>query len=530
MSEIVTTLHPQGDTSVDIYPNIKLENIIDTTPADVNKVLKINSEGKVYPDTIDTASYVSGTGISFNPTEDNNKEICLDNDTQLKLSQLDINNTVDAKITALDDLITDAVGKIADNEIAIKNKYTKPESGIPKTDLNSSVQSSLTKADSSINNIKLNGQLVTVTDNVADLGTVITEHQNLDGKQDKLNAEQLAAVNSGITSNKVSTYDGYKSQIDAKYIKPEDGIPESDLSTSVQSALTKANNALTAQDDLITDLVHKTTDNETKLLSTVTTNTEQTITSKKSFNSGLTSSSTGSNGIQTSIDMSAGADLKLEQQKSGAKLGIQFNTTNKQLSIYNVSGETEHRLDFDEDGVKYGESEIATKADLNAKVANSNFVGSVDYDNTTLKAHIDEILGYVNSENGGTLVSIGFKVGTEGASTTITNLHMSSDNTISIDTETDVILGAGSYYYAYPEQVVTSGVNEGVFFTCRNGFTLGHGILYITDAGTKEAKLTGESTVITSTTQITKMMFQDIDVSEVALEHLTLNFYKFNQA
>lgn len=41
---------------------------------------------------------------------------------------------------------------------------------------------------------------------VVDLGTVITD---ISGKQDKLTANQLLAVNSGITATKVSTYDGY---------------------------------------------------------------------------------------------------------------------------------------------------------------------------------------------------------------------------------------------------------------------------------------------------------------------------------
>ena len=516
MSEIITTLHPQGDISVDIYPNIKLENIIDTTPADANKVLKINSEGKVYPDTIDIASYVSGTGISFNPAGDNSKEICLDSDTQSKLSQLDINNTVDAKITALDDLITDAVNKIADNELAIKDKYTKPENGIPESDLSTSIQNALTKANSALT---AQDDLVTdlvhkTTDNETAILTKYTKPATGIPASDLASDVQasLTKANSALQESALSGY-ATTSQVNAKYTKPATGIPETDLSADVQSALTKANSAITS---LPTN--------------TVTTDTEQTLTGKKAFNGGLSSSTTGSNGIQTTVDFGAGSNVKVEQEKSGAKIGIQYNVNENQLSIYNVTGNKESRLDFNGDGVKYGASELATKADLNAKIANSNFIASADYDNTTLKAHIDEILSYVNSENGGTLVSVGFKVGTTGASTTITNLHMSSDNTISIDTETDVILGAGSYYYAYPEQVVTSGANEGVFFTCRNGFTLGHGILYITDTGTKEAKLTGESTIITSATQITKMMFQDVDVSEINLEHLTLNFYKFNQA
>lgn len=327
-----------------------------------------------------------------------------------------------------------------------------------------------------------------------------------------------------------------------KYTKPDSGIPASDLSSEVQDSIAKANSAL----------------QENALVGYMTTSTEQEITGNKKFNGGLSSSSTGSNGIQTTLNIGAGSDVVIEQQKSGIKLGIKFNTTENQLSIYSVSGETEHRLDFNGDGVKYGESELATKADLNSKIANTSVVGSVDYDNTTLKDHIDEILGYVNSENGGTLVSIGFKVGTEGKTATATYLTTTLLPTPSIkeerlaatakpvfmSTKEDIILLGGSYYYAYPEQVVTSGDNKGVFFTCRNGYNFSRGMLYIssvTRSGStvKEAKLTGEGQSYgietnddtgEQETQMVTTMFQDVDVSEVTLEHLTLNFYKFNQA
>ena len=54
--------------------------------------------------------------------------------------------------------------------------------------------------------VKMNGTAVTATDGVVDLGTVITD---ISGKQNNLTADQLKAVNSGITSDKVTTYDGY---------------------------------------------------------------------------------------------------------------------------------------------------------------------------------------------------------------------------------------------------------------------------------------------------------------------------------
>lgn len=60
-----------------------------------------------------------------------------------------------------------------------------------------------------VTGVKMNGSAVAAADGVVDLGTVITAHQDISGKQDKLSTDQLAAVNSGITKAKVTTYDGY---------------------------------------------------------------------------------------------------------------------------------------------------------------------------------------------------------------------------------------------------------------------------------------------------------------------------------
>lgn len=52
MSELITTLHPQDDNSVNLYPNVKLENIIDGTAEDAGKFVKVNEEGKFIVDTV----------------------------------------------------------------------------------------------------------------------------------------------------------------------------------------------------------------------------------------------------------------------------------------------------------------------------------------------------------------------------------------------------------------------------------------------------------------------------------------------
>ena len=67
--------------------------------------------------------------------------------------------------------------------------------------------------------VKMNGTTKNPASGVIDLGTVITAHQDITGKQDKLSDTQLNAVNSGITADKVSTYDDYATTINGKQDK-----------------------------------------------------------------------------------------------------------------------------------------------------------------------------------------------------------------------------------------------------------------------------------------------------------------------
>lgn len=67
--------------------------------------------------------------------------------------------------------------------------------------------------------VKMNGTTKNPASGVVDLGTVITAHQDISGLQEKLSDTQLNAVNSGITADKVSTYDGYATTINGKQNK-----------------------------------------------------------------------------------------------------------------------------------------------------------------------------------------------------------------------------------------------------------------------------------------------------------------------
>lgn len=66
--------------------------------------------------------------------------------------------------------------------------------------------------------VQINGETKNPASGVVDLGTFLTA-QDIVGKQDKLSDTQLNAVNSGITADKVSTYDGYATTIAGKQDK-----------------------------------------------------------------------------------------------------------------------------------------------------------------------------------------------------------------------------------------------------------------------------------------------------------------------
>ena len=165
---------------------------------------------------------VNGKGLSTNDytTAEKNKLAGIASGAEVNVqSDWNVTNTnSDAYIknkptidTALSTTSTNAVQNKAVT-VGINAKYTKPSTGIPKTDLASAVQTSLGKADTAlqsipseyitetelaakgyttnigtITGIKMNGASKG-TSGVVDLGTVITSHQDISGKLDKTTA------------------------------------------------------------------------------------------------------------------------------------------------------------------------------------------------------------------------------------------------------------------------------------------------------------------------------------------------------
>lgn len=127
----------------------------------------------------------------------------------------------------------------------------------------------------------------------------------LDGKQDKLSDTQLAAVNSGITADKVSTYDGYATTISGKQDKLTDG------------QINAVNSGITSEKVTIYDSYATTIDSKQDKLST-----EQL----SAVNSGITSDKV------TTYDGYASKITALESKpgldKVGTVTSVQVNGTN----------------------------------------------------------------------------------------------------------------------------------------------------------------------------------------------------------
>ena len=123
-----------------------------------------------------------------------------------------------------DDVLSAKQGHVLKN--AVDAKYTKPGAGIPKSDLDSSVQATLDKADTAV--------------------------QDVSGKADKVN-NATSGDFAGLDAQGNLTDSGKKAsdfatasqgaKADTAYQKPSGGIPSTDMTSSVQASLAKADTA-----------------------------------------------------------------------------------------------------------------------------------------------------------------------------------------------------------------------------------------------------------------------------------------------
>lgn len=217
---VLLQLKEKGEFSAN-YHGMFLENVV------VEMIVRFDSLSigcSIYliqhmPQYINTYSlYLLDDDIYDNNTVDLSELVLYDEVTENTIYGLSIitsNNSYILQKVMQDELANDIlVGQYGDNSILkltynklepnnsvinIINRgtYSKPSTGIPKSDLASAVQTSLGKADTALQSyteqykgtvtgVKMNGTTKNPSSGVVDLGTVITAHQDISGKQDKL--------------------------------------------------------------------------------------------------------------------------------------------------------------------------------------------------------------------------------------------------------------------------------------------------------------------------------------------------------
>ena len=171
-----------------------------------------NSAGTVLnTQTVDLPLETMVVGGSYDST---NKKIILTlkNGQTIEFSVADLVSGLQSEITSNNKLSADLVDDTsttnkfvsASDKTTWDGKYTKPIAGIPSTDLAEAVQTSLGKADTALQSEtytgtktkeKMNGSTV-ASSGEADLGTVLTQHQDISGKQDIIQYSTMPTASS----------------------------------------------------------------------------------------------------------------------------------------------------------------------------------------------------------------------------------------------------------------------------------------------------------------------------------------------
>lgn len=207
-----------------------------TLPVDISSIVgglvndSFTIAGIDMKDNITAAELKTALGIpsSYAPTDAqaNVIETIKVNNTALTPSSKAVNITVPTKasdIGAMADSVTHLSGDVPTTR-TINGKALSLDITLSASDVNalpsSTIIPTVTDTYSATSSDAMSGKAVASA---------------ISGKQASLSDEQMNAVNSGITSTKVSTYDGYASQIAGKgtYSKPSGGIPASDLASGV---------------------------------------------------------------------------------------------------------------------------------------------------------------------------------------------------------------------------------------------------------------------------------------------------------
>lgn len=161
----------------------------------------------------------------------------------------------------------------------------------------------------------------------------------------------------------------------------------------------------------------------------------------------------------------------------------------------------------------------------------SGQIKTVIYDNTTLGDHIADILQYVNVENGGTLLSIGFKTSTISAVTTATKTTITNEANPTVATSSEAVLKPATFYSFRSADINKTGNVTMLILNGPNGLTgcSSTNIEITNDSSTETPTNTcvadGCGQSINADGAVEIITFKGVNLLSIPLEHLVIDYF-----
>lgn len=164
-------------------------------------------------------------------------------------------------------------------------------------------------------------------------------------------------------------------------------------------------------------------------------------------------------------------------------------------------------------------------------VSTSGQIKTVTYDNTTLGDHITDILPRVNVENGGTLLSIGFKTGSASVAASATKTTITNGVNPTIATSSEAVLKPATFYSFRSADINKTGNVTMLTLNGPNGLTgcSSTNIEITSDSSTETPTNTcvangcGQSVNADGAVEI--ITFKGVNLLSIPLEHLVIDYF-----
>lgn len=408
-----------------------------------------------------------------------------------------------------------------------------------------------------------------ITENNEQAVTSGAVYTALQGKQATLTTAQLSAVNSGITSEKVTQIETNATNITLKQDKLTAGenitiennvisAKGSDLTnyytkTQIDTMLSvKVDKSVTYKvDESSTDtctqeiintndgvgLSSSLGDEKPKSLITLTPTTIANLLYGKGDTTEIVQcsaaygSDTGStyriDVMTTDTATSRTSTSTLLIDKEGVSISTDVGTGTSNTIYINdlyISSNTDNIIDLGTPTARFKNLYLAGNlSDGTNQVSIANIakgqIKTIIYDNTTLKDHLTEIIGYTNIENGGTLLSIGFKTGTASVLANATKVVMANSVSPVVSTASQVVLKPGTFYSFRSADIES------------NKLTL-NGPNGIDGCSSTNVEITattcsmdGCGSTVNTDGAIETICFKSINLLEIPLEHLVIDYF-----